>query len=168
MRLPLNGTTMTLKRGGLLGNDRGTCTPFQPACKCKRHFSFFLRTTRMFLTYLDLINNHASEPIPCHQTRAPWMKGRLQQRGGDRMMQIGRQVAAVLKPPPKPPRTASSSPTKSSASIRSSSQSSSRRKFSSLQVSEEGIIPRQLSGLQTQNLPSAIERALLRIRQIDR
>ncbi|KID96990.1 hypothetical protein MAJ_06995, partial [Metarhizium majus ARSEF 297] len=79
-------------------------------------------------------------------------------------------VATVLNPPPKTRRTLSSSPAKSpaSASIRSSPQSSSRRKISSLQVSEEGIIPRQLSGLQTQNLPLAIKKALLRIRQIDR
>ncbi|KID93322.1 hypothetical protein MAJ_10711, partial [Metarhizium majus ARSEF 297] len=77
-------------------------------------------------------------------------------------------MATALKQPPRPPRTVSSSPTKSSASIRSSSQSSSRRKFTSLQVYEEGIIPRQLSGLQTQNLPLSIEKALLKIRQIDR
>lgn len=106
---------------------------------------------------------HPLSPDPSSMDEGSTPTKRRRQDDADRT-----PVATVLKLPPKPPRTASPSPTKSSASIRSSSQSSSRRKFSSLQVSEEGIIPRQLSGLQTQNLPSAIERALLRIRQIDR
>ncbi|OAQ61391.1 hypothetical protein VFPPC_09237 [Pochonia chlamydosporia 170] len=108
---------------------------------------------------------HPLSPDPSSMDEGSTPTKRRRQDDADRT-----PVATVLKAPPRPPRTSSSSPTKSSASasIRSSSQSSSRRKFSSLQVSEEGIIPRQLSGLQTQNLPSAIEAALLRIRQIDR
>ncbi|KAG8404903.1 hypothetical protein J3459_022357 [Metarhizium acridum] len=106
---------------------------------------------------------HPLSPDPSSMDGALTPTKRRRQHDADRT-----PVATALKQPPRAPRTMSSSPTKSSASIRSSSQSSSRRTFTSLQVYEEGIIPRQLSGLQTQNLPSSIEKALLRIRQIDR
>ncbi|KAG8413995.1 hypothetical protein J3458_011650 [Metarhizium acridum] len=65
--------------------------------------------------------------------------------------------------------SASSSPTKRSLSGRSSSSaSSSRRKIQALAVSEQGIIRRQLSGLQTPGLPEAIKGPLRKIISLQR
>ncbi|KAH6955990.1 hypothetical protein BKA56DRAFT_502932 [Ilyonectria sp. MPI-CAGE-AT-0026] len=80
----------------------------------------------------------------------------------NRIAALEREQAAQLSPSRSP------SPTKSSTKSTTSNASSSRRKFSSLDLSNEGIIKRQLTGPRAPHLPQPIKDALLRIQNLER
>ncbi|KPM42075.1 hypothetical protein AK830_g4479 [Neonectria ditissima] len=80
----------------------------------------------------------------------------------NRIAALERDQAAQLSPSRSP------SPTKSSTRSTASDASSSRRKFFLLDLGNEGIVKRQLTGPRALHLPRAIKDALLRIQRLER